>query len=308
MFRHCGMVAGIASFVLLFVASKAWGQATLTLTTPGEGSVTVPTGVDWTDVTVQCWGGGGGGGLLIGGGGGAYSANTYATPLVAGTYSYYVGAGGTGGEGGNPSSVYEWNGSAGGNTIWNYGGAEDVIAGGGGGGLQAPTAGGPPVVGSGGLVLAGEGYSGGDGGGYSGQGSVCGGGGGGSGGPGEAGGEGGIGTTSGPGGGGTGYGNGGNGGGGFIVGLPQGYDGSFPGGAGGGGSTVEGGNFNYASGQGANGEIIISYTQEAVPEPSTLTLFGSALLGLGVVYLRRGKAKADQTESPLVSYERIRTN
>ena len=30
---------------------------TITFTTPGDGSVTVPTGYEWADVTIQCWGG-----------------------------------------------------------------------------------------------------------------------------------------------------------------------------------------------------------------------------------------------------------
>ena len=42
--------------------SVAEAQLVLSLTTAGAGSVTIPAGYDWTNVTVQCWGGGGGGG------------------------------------------------------------------------------------------------------------------------------------------------------------------------------------------------------------------------------------------------------
>jgi hypothetical protein len=138
-------------------ASLAWGD-TLTLATPGAGSVTIPAGYDWTNVTVQCWGGGGGGGGGAnpsgggGGGGGAYSGTTCTAPLFAGAYSYYVGAGGDGGSGST--------GSGGGSTIWNYGGVQDIVAGGGGGGACSPGVAANPGAG-GGTVGAGTGFSGG---------------------------------------------------------------------------------------------------------------------------------------------------
>jgi hypothetical protein len=119
----------LVAALLAAVSTVARWQVVLTYTTAGAGSVTVPTGCEWIDVTVQCWSGGGGGGVGTGyggdiggggGGGGAYASNTYTT-LLSGTYSYYVGAGGV---------TY----SAGGNTIWNYGGIQDIYATGGGGG------------------------------------------------------------------------------------------------------------------------------------------------------------------------------
>ncbi len=244
--------------------------AVLALTATGAGSLTIPAGYDWTDVTVQCWGGGGGGGGGYtsgggyysyyggGGGGGAYSAKTYTTPLVAGAYSYYVGAGGAG-------SAADFAGGTGGNTIWNYGGAQDIIAGGGGGGSGGSSSVGGPG-GAQGTVGAGAGYAGGAGG------PGClynGGGGGGSAGPSVPGGNGFTGTLSGGGGaGGSGYGSGGNG----SSGEGTGGNGSFPGGGGGGGSW---------GGQAANGEIVITYTLEQLANPGTWT----GLLGATLDYL-----------------------
>ena len=54
--------------VVLLVATPAVAYGTvLPLTTPGSGSVTIPAGYEWDNVTVQCWGGGGGGGSSDGG-------------------------------------------------------------------------------------------------------------------------------------------------------------------------------------------------------------------------------------------------
>jgi hypothetical protein len=262
----------------------------LIYTNPGTGSVTVPTGYKWTNVTVQCWGGGGGGGSAApdggGGGGGAYATNTYAS-ISAGTYAYQVGYGGTSGNGGQ-------------NTYTSFGGAADVNAGGGGGGQN-----GNPITaygGAGGLVLSGQGYSGGDGG-YGGGiiGSYdypygVGGGGGGSafptgpdGQPTNNGGGGGFDSNGAVAGlGGAGYGAGGNAGGdhyggGEITPLPQmGY---APGGGGGG----AGGASSNIGASGAPGEIIITYTAEAVPEPSTLALLAAGAIGLAAYGWRQRK-------------------
>ena len=255
------------------------------MTTPGAGNLTIPTGYEWDNVTVQCWGGGGGGGsggVSLGyvggggGGGGAYAYNTYPM-LPSGTFSYCIGTGGTAANGPDGS------GGNGGDTIWDFGGAQDIYAAGGEGGYW--TSG--PNGGASGLVLDGTGYQGGLGGSGGGE---NGGGGGGSAGPSEPGGDG-SGSEGNPpngGSGGTGYGGGGAGGVGSGYSesyrLPAGA-GGFPGGGGGGGGRYWWENDNAAPG--GNGEIIITYTQEAVPEPSTLALFGVGGISLAVYVLWR---------------------
>ena len=244
--RVLGVTIVLALFLL--VSSVARAQLVLSLTSAGAGSVTIPPGYDWTNVTVQCWGGGGGGGVGPatngvggGGGGGAYSSKTYTMALVAGGYSWYVGAGGAG------ITSFGATAGSGANTIWNYGGVQDVIAGGGGAGGMGNNDGGG-VGGSGGTVLAGMGYSGGNGGAGDWPDGVNGGGGGGggAGGPSGPGGQGGTGAYRSGGSGGTGSVPGGSGGNG------NGFPGGFPGGGGGGG---QGG-----SGPGGNGEIVVTYT------------------------------------------------
>lgn len=251
------MVAISLGFVLA-ASTVALGQVTLPITNTGAGSVTVPAGYDWTNVTVQCWGGGGGGGAWGGGGGGggAYAYNTYTT-LSPGTYNYLIGSAG-------PSGASSWNGIGGGSTIWNYGGAQDIDVTGGGGGTAGPSGGfgGNGYGGSGGVVIAGTGYDGGSGG----AGSMTGGGGGGSAGPSGPGGSGGVGSGNyyfAGGGGGGGCGSGGSGSNNLNGG---GSAGSFPGGGGGGGGQV-----GIGCNWGANGEIIITYTLESRSSAIALT-------------------------------------
>ena len=222
--RALGMTIVLA--FLSSVSSVARAQLVLSLTSAGAGSVPIPAGVEWTDVTVQCWGGGGGGGGYVwltggaGGGGGAFAYDTYPT-LLSGSYDYDIGAGGGGGADGS-------NGSSGGNTIWNYGGAQDIYVTAGGGGYSGGGGGSP------GLVIAGTGFQGGGGGSF---GLDAGGGGGGSAWPNGAGGNGGGAPDYWGGSGGAGYGPGGAG---------AGYDtgpssaGSYPGGGGGGGDASYG--------------------------------------------------------------------
>jgi hypothetical protein len=51
------------------------------------------------------------------------------------------------------------------------------------------------------------------------------------------------------------------------------------------------GTYTWTWGSGATADSFVMNISQ-VPEPTTLTLLGSALLGLGVVYLRRRRAKA----------------
>ncbi len=271
------MYRALCVAMIVAVSTFARGD-TLSFTTTGAGTLTIPAGYEWTHVTVQCWGGGGGGGAYApgggggGGGGGAYCAETYSTPLVAGSYSYYVGAGGYSG---NAETGYGLAaGGTGGDTIWNYDGAQDVFADGGTGGYFIGSVENYAAVGgTGGTVGAGTGYSGGAGGaGGATYDSYGGGGGGGSGGPSGLGGDGADATSSAGGSGGDGYGPGGDG---AALNAGAGGNGSFPGGGGGGNCSN-----SVIGGAGANGEIIVSYTQQAVPEPSTPALLGAGTIGL----------------------------
>jgi aspartate 1-decarboxylase len=92
----------ILLITLLLVISFGHAQTSQTFTTPGTGSVVIPAGV--TTVTVETWGAGGGGGSSnntstnggSGGGGGAYAKGIHAVTSGS-TYYYIVGANGTGG-------------------------------------------------------------------------------------------------------------------------------------------------------------------------------------------------------------------
>ncbi len=231
------LLGASAVVLLLAVSAVAHAQDTFTVTNPGAGSVTVPAGYAWIDVTIQCWGGGGGGAYDGGGGGGgAYAYKTYVS-LLAGTYSYYIAPGGYRATGEITAVLEEIQF---GTTL-----AQDIWVTGGAGGSNQGSGG---ACGS---VVAGTGYQGGTGG------SVyvydAGGGGGGSGGPSGPGGNGGNTPRNDYGGsGGAGVGAGGVGAG-LFSGEASG--GSFPGGGGGGGD----GDVSIGT-SGAGGEIIVTYT------------------------------------------------
>lgn len=249
---YSSAIAFALGAVLLAAAS---GHAdTITLSTPGNGSVTVPEGYMWTDITVQCWSGGGGGGLEDsyygagggGGGGGAYGSATYSA-LGAGQYDYSVGGGG--GLGSNGGDTY-WN------TPSNQSSYDVHLAGGAAGSLGSASYG--ALGGTGGLVEIGTGYDGGSGGETLG-GTHCGGGGGG--------GSAGVAGDGGPGG--VGYS--------YVVGA----EGSSFGPANGG----TGQSFWNAGAAGSDGEIILTYSSEAVPAVAPVPLppaVWTAALTLGI--------------------------
>ena len=60
-------IFGVVPFAVLNAAAR---RHFVNHNNSGVGSVTIPTGYGWTDVTVQCWGGGGGGSGYYGFGGG----------------------------------------------------------------------------------------------------------------------------------------------------------------------------------------------------------------------------------------------
>ena len=232
------------------------------LTTPGAGSWTCPSGV--TSVTVQCWGAGGAGGSCPagtsqncsgGGGGGAFSSSLI-TVVPGNAYAYTIGTGGT------PSGT---NGNPGGTTHFNNNAI--LAVGGQGGGWRAPDGYNPGGAGaSGGSFTSCIGsikYSGGNG--NSGTIGYCGGGGAGGAGTAGNGGNatGGINWTGGSGGANFG-GNGGHGGSWPDRGTYTGANGNSIGG-GGGGSNNYGWSPNATyGGYGANGAIKISYNASQV--------------------------------------------
>lgn len=248
-------------FCLLYLAGSPFLQnfisptvhaASQTFTSSGQWQA--PAGV--TSVSVEAWGGGGAGGgrgsssgVSGGGGGGAYAKSTVAvTPLQ--TYQYTVGSGGGGGTG---------NGSDGSFSQWDTG--LEVKADGGKGGASATTKGlGGVVINSAGTII----FKGGDG---ADGGTTSGGGGGGGGSTGAGGnaiaGTAGSGTSEG----------GGNGGNGVV--NATGNNGSL---AGGGGSGAHRTNGNRRGGDGAAGQIKITYnttpsfTVNPIDSPDPLTV------------------------------------
>ncbi len=134
------------TLVLLVFGIVGWGQTTSTIsqTTAGNYTFTVPSGV--TSITIECYGGGGGGGgtganytTAGGGAGGSYVKYTF--NVTSGTtYNYTVGAGGaigstSGTDGGQGNSTFFGNTTAGASSgsivlaIGGAGGKGNLIAG-----------------------------------------------------------------------------------------------------------------------------------------------------------------------------------
>lgn len=229
--------SGFILLTMLLFTGVVVGQTTVTITTTGAGTFTVP--CDVTSITVEAWGGGGGGGgrgnstgAAGGGGGGAYASSTL-TVVPGQTINYFVGNGGNGGNGNN-------NGQNGENTTWNV---NNVVAQGGRFGTNNINGGlGGSIAASTGTIIR----SGGNGG--NSAGTLSGGGGGGAG----TTTNGGNATTTGGTGGNNDGGNGGNG-----IGNGNGNPGLVIGGGGSGARRTSG---NRNGGNGARGELRITYT------------------------------------------------
>ncbi len=248
---HIRILSQNICLLLIGLVPAAWAD-TASYTTAGTYTWTCPAGV--TLVQVECWGGGGAGGGAhrntsnaygSGGGGGAYAKSTIA--VVPGNgYTVIVGGGGQ-----HTTATISANAQAasGGNS--SFGSGSTVMAVGGGGGYDAYN-GAEGTAGSGGASGSSTGtttYSGGNG--YKGS-SPYGGGGGssaGSSGNGNNAASGGNGATA-P----TGGGAGGNGGNSSAKG---GSNGGAPGG-GGGGAYSSGA--QQSGGNGADGQVILTYT------------------------------------------------
>jgi fibronectin-binding autotransporter adhesin len=253
-------LARIVVFAVLInlIGELAKGQSQ-TFTTPGTFSFNVPAGV--TSITVECWGAGGGGGFARqangaaggGGGGGAYTKSTVA--VISGSLiNYTVGAGGNGGLANGTSAT------AGGTTTFNS--TVPVVANGGGFGAGVTTNSG----GAGGIGGTGGTFNGGNGA----IGVPAAGGGGGAGSAGTASnGNSGSGIT-----GGSAVAGGGSGGNGGL--NLAGAAGTAPGGAGAGGNRN---NTNRAGGNGADGQIRVSWTQPIVNSVSSTTANGTYGIG-----------------------------
>ena len=236
--------------ILALLAGPA-GAQTDTFSTPGTTSWTAPAGV--TSATVEAWGGGGAGGGARGrpaeggGGAGGQYASSVVTVVPGNTYPIVVGAGGTGSTG---------DGTAGGDSTFN---GTTVVAKGGAGGAGAPNNYSAGAAGSGTASngLGATVYAGGSGssGVVTGGGCQAGGAGGGGAGSGGAGGNaagntGGTGTVAGGGAGGAGRNSSGNGSTGSVAG-------------GGGGAACAETNTDRSGGDGAAGQVSITYVPSA---------------------------------------------
>jgi hypothetical protein len=248
---------------IVLTVISGWGQTTESFLTAGTSSWTAPAGI--TGVTVEAWGGGGaGGGSNInkragsGGGGGAYTLDNSVSVIPGNLYvnAINVGAGGTGSTGINGTSG-QASSAALGNTVsangGSFGWANSSIPGSGG-------AAGTYSGGNGGSGLQGINGPGGGGGGSAGTGS-----------------NGNAGAYPAGGAAVTGGGAGGNGG--STQGV-SGAAGSAPGGGGGGGGDLKG-TARTAGGNGANGQVLISYyllsgifatSVICIGSPSTITV------------------------------------
>lgn len=245
-----------------------------TYSTAGTYSFSTTAGVIYT---IESWGAGGGGAgrsstgsaphdrkSAPGGGGGGYSKlNSFVG--TGGNISVVVGAGGTGGAAGDN------NGTAGGDSTFN--GTSCVAKGGGGGLTGSPYTGTGAVAGTGDVT-----YTGGNGG--DGGNNDCGGGGGGSSaGTGSNGANGGSGTLATGSAGGTAPTGGGDGGhGGEEVANGGLTNGSAPGGGGGGASHTDFSGTSYAGANGADGKVVITWTDSTPPATAindAITLYTS---------------------------------
>ena len=241
------LVTGVVVIIFSSIFTLQGQTISQTFTTPGTATFIVPAGV--TSLTVESWGGGGGGGFGRstngaaggGGGGGGYTLSTIAVTPGA-SISYTVGAGGAGGTSGGVLAT------PGDQTIFNSG--SPVIAGGGGRGVSVitNTSGAGGTGGTGGTFIGGNGAAG-----IAGTGGASGAGGGGGGGSGGTGSDGnpGSGLT-----GGAAVAGGGAGGNGAR--NTNGEAGTEPGGGGAGGHKN---NTNRSGGNGAAGQMRISWTQ-----------------------------------------------
>lgn len=252
-----GWEAIAAEFPKLTRAQSGWNDipwllppgssGSLTITSTGAGSFTVPAGI--TSVTAKCRGAGagavdgtGGGGISgAGGGGGAFASSTLTNLTPGSVINYSVGVGGTNGS--SPTSGgATWFSSSG--TINAVGGSAPVANAGGIGGQASACTG--TITHSGGNGAAGS---------NGGGGATKGGGGGGGAGTLADGSNGFVGGGGGAGG------NAGGGAGGSSAPITHdGAPGIQPGGGGGGGAVDSTGGSFGIGGNGGNGEIIISWS------------------------------------------------